>query len=138
MNRRKLLGDLLFYLALWFVGPLLFELADKSCKLDSKLVINDALSAIAIAFAIVGLRELDRGGHRKARRFIGNCVGIWIGVDLVLLGLLLLSRTSIVFDVFVYSSYPFLAFIASTFPLALYLNRNENKSGSHSLNANVG
>ena len=142
MNRRKVLKDLLFYLALWFVGPVLIDLVRKHSNFSSRMLIEDALGAIAISFGIVGIRELNRGGHRRAVRILGNCISVWFGVYLILLGIMILisktfgiefitksTPTELLFE---YSLYAFLALIATPFPAALFLKRIQSKSTSQS------
>jgi FtsH-binding integral membrane protein len=91
-------------------------------------IILDAIAAIAISFGIVGLHELDRGGHRRVKRILSKCVFGWLAACFVLVCIMLIFKDHTLEPVFEYLLYPFLALIAASFPLALYLNRDQNKS----------
>jgi hypothetical protein len=137
MNRKKVLTDLLFYLALWFIGPILVDFAREHWHINSMTIILDAMGAIAISFGIVGLHELDRGGHRRVKRILSKCVFGWLAACFVLVCIMLIFKDHALEPVLEYLIYPFLALIAASFPLALYLNRDQNKSKAQIMIDNV-
>jgi hypothetical protein len=88
---------------------------------------------VGISMGMVGSDELKRGGHRKVLRNLLGCN------TLLLISLLILSYTSIHMHWKIitgkdfsdaYWFIPLYVLIVATFPIALYLNRNQKKSTS--------
>jgi uncharacterized membrane protein len=89
--------------------------------------------------AMLGSDELKRSGHKKARR------NLLIGLTFLLIFPLILVYARIhmhwkmigwnFFDIYLFI--PFFVMIASTFPIALYLNRCKRKSISSPSNADA-
>ena len=85
--------------------------------------------AIAIGLLVVGFQELDRGGHRKVRRILRNCLIVWgvVFVIMMVSGVLLRAWALLdsAMDYFGYSSF---VLVVLPLALALYLNRKQPKS----------
>ena len=96
--------------------------------------ICNLILVVVMSMAILGSDELKRSGHKKARR------NLLIGLTFLLIFPLILAYARIHLhwkmigwnfsDIYLFI--PFFVMIASTLPLALYLNRNQNKSKSQS------
>jgi uncharacterized membrane protein len=93
-----------------------------------------------MSMGMVGSDELKRGGHRKVRRNLLVCL------TLLLISLLILSYTSVHLHwkiitgkdfSDVYWFIPLYVLTVATFPIALYLNRCQNKSNSDPTNADA-
>jgi hypothetical protein len=127
MNWKKVLSDLAFWMAVMFVNSMLVYWPSRASHFNSEFFINDALSATALAFGIVGFGELRRGGHQRIG-WIGRIFTfIWM---VVTVGMIAPPKTT-AFD-YVADGSICLAFLpfAAIFPIALYLNRNHKNSGS--------
>jgi len=93
------------------------------------------IQIIAGSMGFVGSDELARCGHRKVRSILLRCLMISLVVLLVVIGIELLFKTwwsSLLF----LSASPFWVVLVAPFPVALYLNRNQNKSASQPAGAN--
>jgi hypothetical protein len=93
-----------------------------------------------MTMGMVGSDELKRGGHRKARRNLLLCL------ILLLICLFTLSYASIHLhwgiitgkgSADVYWFIPIYVLVVAPFPVALYLNRKQNKSNSDPNNADA-
>jgi hypothetical protein len=127
MNQRKTLVDFLGMAVGIFVILIFFDWLKLKFHFNSHTFIEDALWATAGAFGWVGFEELDRGGHTSARKLFRKCLLVWLVISFILI----LPSVYFKIDyVFRYSLYLFGVLFAAPFPVALYLNRNQNKSRS--------
>jgi len=127
MNRRKMLVDFLGLAAGIFVIFTFFDWLRMKSNFNSHAFIEDALFSITAALGWVGSEELDRGGHRNIRRILRKCLIIWLVIWIILI------IPSIFFKidfVFYYSMYLFWLLLVAPFPVALYLNHKQKKSGT--------
>jgi hypothetical protein len=121
-----------------FLGSILvFPLLTGRHERASQDHIMDAMESIAISFFFVGNGELKRGGHRRVLRVLGGCLIVWFAINLILFGIVALSKTNVLDTVFRYADYSLWLVFAAPFPFALYLNRNQSKSTSHPTGANA-
>jgi len=146
MNWKKMLSDFLFKAGMFFFIFFLGDWVSSHWHFSSQVFAMDALGSVAVGLGLVGLDELDRGGHRWVRRIFRNFFIFLFAIFLILLGIALLCKaigislipiTAVLDRDFEYSFYPFIALIAAPFPLALYLNWNQTKSTSQPTSANV-
>ncbi len=101
--------------------------------------IFNLILVIGMSMAILGSEELKLGGHKKARRIL------LIGLTFLLIFPLILvyARIHMHWKMMgwnfsdIYLFIPFFVMIASTFPLALYLNRRQKRSISDPCNADA-
>ena len=137
MNWRRLLSDFIIYAAMLFAGFLLIEWNRRASNSGSYDFLENALGAIAIALGIAGYQDLDRCGHLRVRRILRNCLLAWLGVYVILFGIILLSKTTLFDFAIAFSLYPLLLLIVAPCPLALYLDRNQPKSTSQPTSTNA-
>jgi hypothetical protein len=95
--------------------------------------IINLILVIGMSLAMLGFDELKRGGHRKVRRILLVCL------TLLLISLFILSYASIRLHwkmitgkdfADIYWFIPIYVLAVASFPIALYLNRRQNKSTS--------
>jgi hypothetical protein len=130
MNWKRLISDFVSYAAMIFATFLLIEWTRRTSHAPSNDFIENALASIAIALGIAGYQDLDRHGHQKVRRILRNCFIAWFGIDVILAAIILLTKTTALGLIVVFSLYPLLLLIVAPFPLALYLNRNLPKAAA--------
>jgi hypothetical protein len=127
MNQRKKLVDSLGIAVGIFVIVTFFDLLRMKSNFNSHIFIENALLAIAAALGWIGFEELDRGGYRNVRRILRKCLIIWLVIWIISI------FPSIYFKidfVFYYSMYLFWLLLAVPFPVAVYLNHKQKKSGT--------
>ena len=98
-----------------------------------------AILGVALSAGSVGFKELDRGGHRKARR------NLLVLLIILLVGPLtfFFTRSRLHWEVIgwnipdEYYFVPYFALFAAIFPLSLFLNRVKNRSTSQATIANA-
>jgi phosphatidylserine synthase len=97
------------------------------------LVVN-VIMIIMSTIGLVGFEELKRGGHRKIRRNLLVCLAILLILPLILAFTRIHMHWKITGMDFsdYYLFVPFNVLLVGTFPLALYLNRNQKKSSAES------
>jgi hypothetical protein len=90
---------------------------------DPPIIVIGIAAVISFSVGKIGNEELNRGGHKKLRRILG------ISLIILIFGLpiLLLMKWQHAFWLLCYG---FAALAMAPFPLALYLNRSQNKSTS--------
>ena len=110
------------------VFGLLTERSGRALHLTSQDHILDAVESIALSMGFIGRGELRQGGHRKVLRVLGGCLVIWFAIDLILFGIAVLCKTTMLDLVTRYTLYPLWLTFAAPFPFALYLNRRPNES----------
>jgi hypothetical protein len=96
--------------------------------------IQDAAGAFAIALGIVGGDELKRSGHRKVTPVLLGCGFAWF---LVCSFLIYISKRPLRWSIVEALFIGMMLLIASQLPLALYLNRRQNKSTSQTTTDNA-
>jgi hypothetical protein len=137
MNWKESLSTFLIYVGINFPVFYLTNWKDGKLHFDPHYLIKDALAAIALGLLIVGLQELRRGGHQRARRILWKCYFIWIAIFIDLLCVAIAYKATSVelaMDYFLDFS---LVLAAVPFPLALYLNRKQNTSTSQPITNNA-
>ncbi|MGA2277696.1 MAG: hypothetical protein ABSG00_08830 [Terracidiphilus sp.] len=84
------------------------------------------------SIGIVGIEELKSGGHRKSKRYLLICTTILFIIFLihVFISTRLRRNTLGMNSVDSCLLIAFYVLMAASFPIALYLNRNQNKSTS--------
>jgi hypothetical protein len=128
MNWKKLLSAFLLYPTVIFASLSLLHRTSWGLHSSYYVCILDAFVAIALSLGIVGNQELERGGHWKVIGILTPCIFLAPVIVFVatLWGGVSLNWFCPAFSLF-----------AVPFPLALYLNRRQNKSTSQPTSANV-
>ncbi len=87
---------------------------------------------------MVGFEELKRGGHRKVKRNLLICLTILLILALIraFTNIRLHGRTQGMDFIELYIFIAFYVLTVASFPIALYLNRNQNKSTTQQASAN--
>ena len=95
---------------------------------SSRVVIQSVFAVISTSFGIVGIVKMHRGGHGKVSRILVLCnvILIFFSFMLIMSGGFSVNWFFAVFVLF-----------AVPFPIALYLNRRQNKSNSDLTNADA-
>jgi len=108
-------------------------LRGKSQYFGTHPFIINLILVIGMSMGMIGFDELKRGGHRKVRRNLLFCL-FFLPISLIIL-----SKASIHLHwkiitgkdfADIYWFIPFYMLTVATFPIALYLNRNQSKSTS--------
>jgi polyferredoxin len=102
----------------------------------SQGLIRNAVTAVALVLGSIGFDRLKRGGHQRARRILRNSIIVTLlasATSLILLIALILFDGPSLYKMIVlgwvseYSLYLLWLIWAASYPLALYLNRKQNK-----------
>lgn len=136
MYRKRMLLIALVISVVMFALLIAFHWNSPGWHFRSHSLIKDAAFAIALALGILGNQELDRGGHRTARRITRNLLVIWIAISLLLFGITRVLKTTgfdLALDCLMYLLW---VLFASILPFALYLNRKQNNSTPQQESAN--
>ncbi|MGO9775968.1 MAG: hypothetical protein ACLQGT_08575 [Terracidiphilus sp.] len=90
------------------------------------------------SIGMVGFEELKRGGHRKVKRNLLICLTILLILALIraFTNIRLHGRTQGMDFIELYIFIAFYVLTVASFPIALYLNRNQNKSTTQQASAN--
>ena len=112
---------------------LLFNWNSYTASFNSQSLFKDAFEAISLAFGFIGFDALDKGGYRKLRFLLRNILIIWLAVGSILAGLVIHYKITLLNRPLGISLYLYWILFASSFPLALYLNRKPNKTPSQSM-----
>jgi hypothetical protein len=126
MNWKKLLLHFFGYAATIFGMFSLGLWSSRELRFNVSYWICDAITALAIAAGVIGAQELNRGGHWKGRRLYWSAYYVVLGISFsgalytkaplgsaLVICCILISAISLI-----------------PLPLALYLNRKQNKSTS--------
>jgi len=97
----------------------------------SQHTIMNTIEAIALAMGVVGSSKLREGGHKEISYYLISSAFIWSAICV----LLLLVFKNPMWNHFNLLTYGFFVILATQFPVALYLNRNRNKSTSQQTSA---
>lgn len=117
-------------------GTVLFQIFESSNGLQH--FIKNAVEFVAFGLGYLGLGELYRGGRRKLHRILLNCLILWFAIILILTGLLTHYKM-VAYEIIMDDSiFLFSLLYATLFPLALYLNRNQQRKTSQSTIDNAG
>jgi hypothetical protein len=98
-----------------------------------------AVLNIALILGSVGMVNLDRGGHRKVKRWLNLCLTV-LFLIICIPGF---TPNRLVRNVSgwnipgAYSFIPLFVLLVAIFPLSLYLNRKQKKSTSQTTSADV-
>ena len=112
-----------------FMFAIFFSIGHKNLgsNYTSRDYAQDALSAIALSLGSIGDDQLKQLESRKIRHILLGCALVWFVVCSFFLFILERPLRGPVFEGF-FGGILFL--IAAQFPLAVYLNRKQNKSNS--------
>jgi hypothetical protein len=119
---------------------LMFDMLDgKTLEFGVYHLTRKAIFIITMALIVVAFQEMDRDGLSKIKLnlFVCNIILIIVTFILVFTHHILLWKIGGWNFADEYLLIPLYAFYAALFPLALYLNRNMNKSSSPPANADA-
>ena len=125
MNWKSLIFRFIVYAV--FLFAIFFSISQKhpGSHYTSRDYVQDVLSAIALSLGSIGDDLLKQCESRKFRHILLGCALVWFVVCSFLLFILERPLREPVFEGF-FGGILFL--IAAQFPLALYLNRKQNKT----------
>ncbi|MGA2350071.1 MAG: hypothetical protein ABSF70_06545 [Terracidiphilus sp.] len=138
MDWKKFLAPVLFNSALVF-ALFMSDLGDGNVHQYGTHQFAFALFlVIGGSIGMVGFEELKRGGHRKVKRNLLICLAVLFILFLFLAftGFELHWKVREMDSVYLCLLIPFYILLVASFPIALYLNRNQNRSTSQQESAN--
>jgi len=131
MNWKNWLSAFLENSAMFFIIYIFIRWTDRKFEINIYGFFVVAVMVIASSMGTIGSEELKRGGHQTARRIWKACILIPITVLFVLIITDNISYNKPIWTSAIgYLCFSSFVLLATSYPMALYLNRNQKKSTS--------